>query len=143
MSNQLYGLARGSFLDGDIDWTNDNIKVVLVHTASAGGYIVSINTHQFLSDVPGTSRVSMSNNLAGKTSTLGTADADDTTIGLVSASQTPVSSVHAFIVFQSASAETAARLIAYFDTATGMPLVPSNGDIVISWSSGANKIFTL
>ncbi len=40
-------------------------------------------------------------------------------------------------------AATAQRLIAYIDTATGMPVTPNGGDITIAWDNGANKIFKL
>jgi hypothetical protein len=34
-------------------------------------------------------------------------------------------------------------LIAYIDTATGLPFTPSGGDIEVQWDSGANAIFKL
>lgn len=38
---------------------------------------------------------------------------------------------------------TESPLIAYIDTATGLPVTPNGGDITIAWDSGANKIFKL
>jgi len=34
-------------------------------------------------------------------------------------------------------------LIAYIDTATGLPFTPSGGDIEVVWDAGANRIFKL
>jgi hypothetical protein len=34
-------------------------------------------------------------------------------------------------------------LIAYIDTATGLPVTPGGGDIDITWDNGSNKIFKL
>lgn len=39
--------------------------------------------------------------------------------------------------------QTDSPLIAYIDTATGLPVTPNGGDITIAWDSGANKIFKL
>ncbi len=35
------------------------------------------------------------------------------------------------------------RLVAYIDSATGLPVIPNGGDITITWDSGANRIFAL
>jgi hypothetical protein len=34
-------------------------------------------------------------------------------------------------------------LIAYIDSATGLPILPNGGDITVVFSSGASKIFAL
>ena len=34
-------------------------------------------------------------------------------------------------------------LIANIDVATGLPITPSGGDIIVQWDTGANKIFKL
>jgi hypothetical protein len=39
--------------------------------------------------------------------------------------------------------QTDEPLIAYIDTATGLPVTPNGGDITIAWDSGANRIFKL
>ena len=40
-------------------------------------------------------------------------------------------------------AAAAQRVIAFIDTATGLPVTPNGGDITITWDNGANKIFKL
>lgn len=135
MANALYGLGRQAFLDGDIDWAANNIKVILIDVAD---YTVSIDTHDFLDDVAAAARVATSGNLAGKTSTLGVADANDVVLSAVSGDQS-----EALIIYQDTGVEATSRLIAYIDTATGLPITPNGGDITIAWDSGANKIFKL
>lgn len=135
MANALYGLGRQAFLDGDIDYSADSIKVILVDDAD---YTVSIDTDQFLSDVPAGARVATSGNFASKTSTLGTADAADVTFSAVTGDQS-----EALVIYQDTGVEGTSRLIAYIDTATGLPVTPNGGDITVQWDAGANRIFTL
>jgi hypothetical protein len=35
------------------------------------------------------------------------------------------------------------RVIAYYDTGTGLPVAPGTGTTAVTWSSGADKIFRL
>ena len=37
--------------------------------------------------------------------------------------------------------EATSPLIAYIDTATGLPITPNGGDIIVTWDNGTNKIF--
>lgn len=135
MANALYDKGREGFLGADIAWDTDNIKTVLVDTAD---YTVDLNTHQFLSDIPLAARVATSANLTSKTITDGVADAADVTYSAVSGDE-----VEALAIFQDTTVEGTSRLIAYIDTATGLPVTPNGGDITVVWDNGANKIFKL
>lgn len=135
MANALYGKGREKFLNADIDWAADNIKVVLVDAAD---YTVSIDTHEFLSDVPSGARVATSGNLASKTSTLGVADAADVTLSAVTGDQS-----EALVIYKDTGSAATSPLIAYIDTATGLPVTPNGADITITWDNGSNKIFKL
>ncbi len=135
MANALYGLGREGFLGGDIDWDADTIKVVLVDT---GLYSVSIDTHQFLSDIAAGARIATSAALTSKTKAVGVADAANVVFSAVSGN-----SVEAVALFQDTGVEGTSRLIAYIDTATGLPVTPNGGDINLNWDDGANKIFKL
>jgi hypothetical protein len=47
MANALYDKAREAFLNGDLDWTNDTIKVVLLDILVDGyEYAVDLTTDQ-------------------------------------------------------------------------------------------------
>lgn len=135
MANALYDNGRRRFLEGQIAWLTDTIRAVLIDTAN---YTVNLATHQFLSDIPAAARVATSPALANKTSTAGVADADDVTFTGVSGA-----SVEAIVLYKDTGADTTSPLIAYIDTATGLPFTPSGGDVIIQWDNGPNKIFKL
>jgi hypothetical protein len=135
MANALYDKGREGFLDGSIDWDTNDIRVILVDT---GTYTVNLSTHDFLDDVPGGARVATSGALSGKTVAAGVADANDVTFSAVTGA-----TVEAIVIYQHTGVESTSRLIAYIDTATGLPLTPNGGDVTVQWDSGANKIFKL
>jgi hypothetical protein len=134
MANKLYDKGRQKFLEGDILWLADNIKVVLLTSA------YTYNTaHDFLDDIATAARVATSANLGTKDSTDGVADAADITFSSVSGSE-----VTQIVIYDDTPATEATKeLIAHIDTATGLPVTPNGGDITIQWDSGANKIFKL
>lgn len=135
MANALYDKGRQKFLEGGINWLSDTIKVLLVDT---GLYTVNLATHEFLSDIPVASRVGTAQTLAGKTSTGGVADANDVTFNTVTGN-----SVEALVIYKDTGVETTSPLIAYIDTATGLPITPNGGNINVVWDNGASKIFKL
>ncbi len=135
MANALYDYGREGFLAGDIDWDLDNIKVMLVDAAD---YVVNLATNQFLSDVPALARTAISANLTAKTTAGGVADAADVTLTSVTGDPS-----EALVFYQDTGVETTSRLIAYIDTATGLPVTPNGGNIDLVWDNGANKIFKL
>jgi hypothetical protein len=135
MANALYGKGREGFLDGSIDWDTDDIRVILIDT---GAYTVSIDVDDFLDDIAGGARIAVSGSLTSKTVTLGVADAADVTFSAVTGA-----SVEAIVLYKHTGSDATSRLIAYIDTATGLPVTPNGGDIVVQWDSGANKIFKL
>lgn len=135
MSNALYDKGREGFLDGSIDWDTDDIRCILIDTAD---YTVDLATHDNLDDVPGDARVATSGALTSKTVTDGVADAADVTLSSVTGD-----TCEAIVIYKHTGTESTSRLIAYIDTATGLPVTPNGGDITIQWDSGANKIFKL
>lgn len=135
MANALYDYGREGFLAADIDWDADNIHCHMVDDAS---YTVNLATHQFLSDVAVGARVATSANFTTKTTTAGVSDADDVTLISVTGAD-----CERIVINQNTGVDASSRLIASIDTATGLPVTPNGGDIVITWDSGANKIFKL
>lgn len=136
MANALYDTGRNAFLTGDIDWVADDIRVILVDT---GAYTVDLAAHDFLSDIPGGARIAVgSSSLANKTAVAGVADADDFTFVGVSGA-----TVEAIVIYRHTGVDGTSQLIAYIDTATGLTLTPSGGDVILRWSNGANRIFKL
>lgn len=135
MANRMYDLGRQAFLEGRIAWITDNIKCVLVDAAA---YTVNTAAHQYLADIPTAARISTSGNMAGKTTALGVADADDITFSNVTGP-----TAEYLVIYKDTGDAATSPLIHFMDTATGLPVIPNGGSISVTWDSGANKIFKL
>lgn len=133
MASGLYDKGRESFLKGEISWNSDDIKIALIDT---GTYTVNLTTHQFHSDLSGI--IATSGNLASKTTTAGVADAADVVLSAVTGA-----TAEALVIFHDSGVSGTSRLIAYIDSATGLPVTPNGSDLTIVWDSGSNKIFKL
>lgn len=135
MASALYDKGREGFLDGSIDWDTNDIRAILI---DAGAYTVNLATHDNLDDIAGGARISVSGAMDGKTVTAGVADANNVTFTGVAGA-----TVEAIVLYKHTGVESTSRLIAYIDTGTGLPVTPNTGDITVTWSDGANKIFKL
>lgn len=133
MANALYDKAREKFLKGLIDWTNDTIKAVLLDSSE---YTVNLATDEFLDDIPQAARFSFSTPLSNKTTSSGIAGADTVTFDNVAGP-----SCEAVVLYVDTGDESTSSLIAYIDTAMGLPIIPNSSDIVVNWSNG--RIFKL
>lgn len=133
MSSVLFDKGREGIADDSISLSGD-VRAMLVKTA----YTFSA-AHQFLTDVTAGNDNGRSAALASKTYTSGVFDAADTTL-----TATAAAASNAIVLFQHTGADATARLIAYIDTATGLPFTPSVSQVVnITWDNGANKLFKL
>lgn len=130
----LYDRGRNRFLTGNLDWVNNTIRAVLADSAD---YTPNQNTHEFFTSVGAAARVSTVD-LAGKTAVDGVADANDATWTLVTGDQSEYIVLYRFV-----TADADSPLIALIDSATGLPVTPNGGDIVVRWSDLSNKIFKL
>ena len=133
MANTLYDSARQGFLEAQINWLTDTIKVLLV---DAGAYTPNVSTHHFLADIQVSSRIAGPVTLTSKTTTGGAADAADVTFTSVSGA-----SIEMIIIYKDTGTEATSPLLAMIDTATGLPITPNGGDIIVTWDNGVNKIF--
>ena len=100
-------------------------------------YAVAIDTDEFLSSIPADDRIATAT-LGSKTSALGVADAADTAFTSVTGD-----TVEAIVLYKDTEDAATSPLIAYIDTATGLPLTPNGGNVTVTWDNGANKIFKL
>lgn len=137
MANTLYDKGRQRFLEGQFNWLTDTIKCILVDT---GAYTANFSTHEFLSDIPTSARIGTTSGVAltSKTTDGGAADAADITFSSVTGA-----SIEALVLYKDTGTEGTSPLIAYIDTATGLPITPNGGDIIVTWDNGANRIFKL
>lgn len=133
MANTLFDKARQRFLEAQINWLTDTIKVLLVSTTA---YTVNASTHEFLSDISGSARIAGPITLTGKSTAGGAADGADVTFPAVTGG-----AIGAIVIYSDTGTESTSPLIAYLDTATGLPITPNGGDIIVTWDNGTNKIF--
>jgi len=136
MANQLYSSMKEDFLNGSIDLLSVNLKVALVRS----GYVVDIDNHQYLSDVGEANIAATSSPLENITITDGILDAENETIVNYG-----TSGFSYLIIYESTGLAATSRLIAYMDSADGLP-VSSTTDtisITIQWSDLITKIFSL
>ena len=120
MANTLYDSARQGFLEAQINWLTDTMKVLLV---DSGAYTPNVSTHQFLADIPISSRIAGPVTLTSKTTTGGAADAADCTFTSVSGA-----SIEMIVIYKDTGTEATSPLLAMIDTATGLPITPNGGD---------------
>ncbi len=132
MSNQLYSNAREAFATALLDWSAGGltIKACLVDT---GTYTFSA-AHIYQSSLSGVIAAGVA--ITTRTATGGACDGDDVTFTSVSGT-----SIEAIVIYDDTGSPATSRLIAYIDTATGLPITPNGGDIIVVWDSGTNKIF--
>ncbi|OOR87081.1 hypothetical protein LP109_05455 [Moraxella bovis] len=135
MANTLFDESRRMFLEGQLNWLTDTIKVLLVDT---GNYTPQTATHKFLSDIATSARVTAPVTLTGKSTDGGAADANDVTFTSVTGN-----SIEAIVIYKDTGTESTSPLIAWIDTATGLPITPNGGDMILTWDNGSNKIFKL
>lgn len=134
MANALYDNGRQGILDRTIDITAATIKAGLLRTATFSA------AHSALSDVTGAGATLVASAaLSGKTYTAGVLNASATVLSAVATG----AACNAIVLYNDTGTASTSRLIAYIDTATGLPVTPNGQDITISWDTGASKIFKL
>lgn len=138
MANTLYDYCRQRFLEAQINWMTDTVKVILVSTSA---YTPQTAVHQYLADIPVSARIAGPVTLTAKATTGGAADAADCTFTSVSGA-----TINAIVIYKDTGTEATSPLIAYIDTATGLPITPNGGDIIVTWdeiNSGINNLISL
>ena len=84
MANTLYDKGRQRFAEAALNWPTDTLKQLIVSSA----YVPNFSTHEFLSDISSSARVSSTTGvtLTSKSTTGGACDAADVTNSAVSGS---------------------------------------------------------
>ena len=112
MANTLFDFARQRFLEAQLNWMTDIIKVILVDT---GAYTPQTAVHQYLADIPISARIAGPVTLTAKATTGGAADGADVTFTSVTGP-----SIEAIVIYADSGSEATSPLIAFIDTATGL-----------------------
>ena len=138
MASFLYDAGRNAFARGDIQWKSGSaqaFKAVLVDQAS---YTPSQASHANLSDIAAGARVATVA-VVPTDPVAGVCDAADITFASVAAGP----AAEAIAIYLDTGVEATSTLLAYIDTATGLPVTPNGNNINVTWDNGANKIFKL
>lgn len=138
MANALYVPFRNGVLGAHatrVDLDADTIKAVLIdHSADTP----APTTDDFYNDISAGLIGALSSAFTNKTIgtvAAGVFDADNLTFSAVSGN-----SVESVNILKDTGSGATSDLIAYFDTATGLPVTPNGGDILVTWAAGG--IFT-
>jgi len=131
MASAIYPKFKEALLQGDYDLSTAVVRAVLIDT---GTYTYN-SAHDFYNDLSGVVGTE-SGAFASKTFTNGTFDAADITFTAVTGS-----TAEAIVLFVDTGNVATDALIAYLDSATGLPVTPNGGDINVTWN--ASGIFTL
>ena len=136
MANVIYPLYKEALISGgsNVNLSSGTVKIILVDTAD---YTYSA-AHNFLDDVAAAGRVATTAALGTKTVTNGVFDAADTSFATVTGDTS-----EALVIYVDTGVESTSTLVAYIDTATGLPVTPNGNNINLTFDSGANKIFAL
>lgn len=137
MANAEFDAFNEGVLDGTIELSTASVKCSLVR-----GYTFNA-AHKFVSDVTATGTLNgTSAALANKAFTGGVISADNTTI-----TTTANATNHGLLLYQASAATggadvaaSAQRLIAYYDTGTGLPIQPGTGTVSVAWPATSPKI---
>jgi hypothetical protein len=125
--------TAGSLVDLDAD----TIRVAMVSSA----YTYS-DAHQFYSDLTGVIGAAAAYNTNAQLTSV-TMDAT----GAISAANTTITDTSAtacagLVIYKQGASAAASPLIAFISAGTGLPFTP-NGNVLITWDTGANKIAKL
>jgi len=129
MADTLYEPARKAFLDGDLDMLVDDLRVILIDTAS---YAPNFVTDTFLSSIAAGARVAVSGTMTGRTTTGGVFDADNIAYPAVGPAGT---SIEAIVLYQHTGVDATSRLIEWKDQMPGLPFVANGGPVGLLWGS--------
>ena len=139
MANAVYPKAKERALtNAGIQWSTGDIKAILVKITGTGETYTYSAAHEFRSSLHDDVHIATSGNLGTKSVTDGVADAANVTFTSVTGDE-----AGAIVLYRDTGNKATDELIAYIDSATGLPVTPNGGDITIEWDDGANKIFKL
>lgn len=139
MANTLFDIYKEALLGGGnhggtlVNLTSDTIKVSLIDISQINPDTVN---HEDLADLAPDPRVGADQTLGSITTTNGTFDAADSTFTSVTGNQ-----IEELLIWKDTATASTSVLLVSFDTATGLPVSPNGGDIVIQWNGSG--IFSL
>ena len=145
MANTLYDNARKMWAEGNIAWGGDDEFYCCLVNAN---YTFGVG-HIYASEInPATGGPRDYGTTAGEgvlMQNLDVADngaiyADPVRFVTCAADRPPVTAI---VIYRMGTAQTDSPLIYYANVATGLPITPNGGDIIVTWSTGTNRILRL
>jgi hypothetical protein len=138
MANALFASYRNLVLGAGLNLSSLTIKAMFVDHADDTPVAA---TDDFINDIASAARVPA----IASCPTLGTKTAGTVATGVFDAADTTFTALtgdasESLILFEDSGVEGTSDLIAFWDTATGLPLTPNGGDVVVTWN--ASGIFT-
>jgi hypothetical protein len=136
VANALFTSFRNTVLGNGTataDLDTDTIKAMFVDHADDTPVVA---TDDFINDILSAARVpAIASCPALGTKTIGTVaagvfDAADTTFTALTGDAS-----ESLILFKDTGTDTTSTLIAFWDTATGLPLTPNGGDVTVTWNA--------
>lgn len=138
MANTLYEICRKRYAEKEQDW-RETTPGIMSGFLIAGSLYTFVATHQTIAEVAGGARIKGPIDLSGQTvTTNGAVDANDMTFPAVTGVV-----VTAILLYRHTSDDATSYMQAWIDTATGLPITPNSGDIIVTWDNGTNRIFRL
>jgi hypothetical protein len=138
MANGLFASYRTLVLGAGLNLSSLTIKAMFIDHADDTPVLA---TDDFMNDIVAGARVpaiASCPTLGSKTLgsvAAGTFDAADVTFTALTGDQS-----ESLILFEDSGVEGTSDLIAFWDTASGLPLTPNGGDVTVAWN--ASGIFT-
>lgn len=126
MANALFTVYKTTMLGTGtrVDVDTDSFRIIFV---DEGVDVPLPATDDFLDDITTGARIAESANLTGVAIlSAGAMDSADVTVSAVTGAQ-----FESVVLFKETGADGTSDLMAYYDTATGLPFTPSGGDITV------------
>lgn len=139
MANFLFPAGKAGLLSASQAWVAGSVPGTWVPYI-VGSWTVD-QSKVFLSDIPAAVWRARGTYLVSLTAASGIADAADTTVAAVGSAGS--ATAVAWILVNETGASQTSLLLAYFDTATGLPFLPNGADVPLVFDNGASRIFAL
>jgi hypothetical protein len=133
VANALFAAYRTSVLTAPVNTSSATIKAMFVDHADDTPVAA---TDDFINDIASAARVPA----IASCPTLGSKTAGTVAAGVFDAADTTFTALtgdasESLILFEDSGVEGTSDLIAFWDTATGLPLTPNGGDVTVVWNA--------
>jgi hypothetical protein len=133
VANALFAAYRTSVLTAPVNLSSATIKAMFVDHADDTPAPAS---DDFINDILSAARVPA----IASCPTLGTKTEGTVAAGVFDAADTVFTALtgdqsESLILFEDSGTESTSDLLAFWDTATGLPLTPNGGDVTVQWNA--------